>query len=129
MTSTDHSRTERVCFTLHVRADRLDEYRARHAAVWPEMLREIEASGRRNYSLFLDGKGTLIGYFEADSVEQSEAYLAASETAARWEAEMAPFFEQLDGRPDQSFERLAEVFNLATQLASAGTRHQKSDVA
>ena len=29
---------ERVCFQLQVRADRLDEYRERHAAVWPEML-------------------------------------------------------------------------------------------
>ncbi|MCL2732673.1 MAG: L-rhamnose mutarotase, partial [Actinomycetia bacterium] len=42
--------SERVCFRLRVRPDRIAEYRARHAAVWPEMLREIAASGRRNYS-------------------------------------------------------------------------------
>jgi L-rhamnose mutarotase len=29
---------QRVCFLLKVRADRLEEYRGRHAAVWPEML-------------------------------------------------------------------------------------------
>ena len=29
---------ERVCFLLQVRPDRLDEYRARHREVWPEML-------------------------------------------------------------------------------------------
>ena len=29
---------ERVCFQVRVRAERLDEYRERHQAVWPEML-------------------------------------------------------------------------------------------
>ena len=43
----------RVCFQLQVDPDRLDEYRRRHAAVWPEMLRELAASGRRNYSCLL----------------------------------------------------------------------------
>ena len=43
----------RVCFRLQVDPARLTEYRDRHAAVWPEMLRAIAASGRRNYSLFL----------------------------------------------------------------------------
>jgi L-rhamnose mutarotase len=28
----------RYCFLLRVRPDRMDEYRRRHAAVWPEML-------------------------------------------------------------------------------------------
>ncbi|CDR04936.1 L-rhamnose mutarotase [Streptomyces iranensis] len=27
----------RVCFLLKVRQDRIEEYRERHAAVWPEM--------------------------------------------------------------------------------------------
>ncbi|RNE67061.1 L-rhamnose mutarotase [Cryobacterium tepidiphilum] len=108
----------RVCFQLQVRADRLEEYRERHETVWPDMLREIEASGRRNYSLFLRDDGLLIGYFETDSLEASDAYLAASPAAARWEADMAPFFAALDGRPDQSFLQLPEIFNLHDQLAS-----------
>ena len=36
---------ERVCFQLRVRADRLDEYRERHRAVWPEMLAALSAAG------------------------------------------------------------------------------------
>ena len=32
---------ERVCFQLQVRPDRLEEYKARHAAVWPEMLHAL----------------------------------------------------------------------------------------
>lgn len=109
---------ERVCFQLQVDPNRLDEYRERHAAVWPTMLRAIEASGRRNYSLFLRDDGLLIGYYETDSVEDSQRRLELNPDTAAWEAEMAGFFVTLDGRPDQSALRLAEVFNLAEQLAT-----------
>ena len=108
---------ERVCFQLQVDPGRLDEYRDRHAAVWPTMLRAIEASGRRNYSLFLRDDGLLIGYYETDSVEASQRSLELNPDTAAWEAEMAEFFVTLDGRPDQSALRLVEVFNLAEQLA------------
>jgi L-rhamnose mutarotase len=109
---------QRVCFQLQVRPDRLDEYAERHAAVWPEMLAAIAESGRRNYSLFLREDGLLIGYFETDSLEESQRLLAGNPVAARWEAEMAPFFADLDGRPDQGLARLTEVFNLEDQLAA-----------
>lgn len=109
----------RVCFSLQIRPDLLDEYISRHTPVWPEMLAEIAASGRRNYSLFLGEGGRLIGYYEVDDDAAAQAYLAASPIAARWEAEMARFFVGLDGRPDQAATPLTEVFNLHDQLAAA----------
>jgi L-rhamnose mutarotase len=111
---------QRVCFQLQVRPDRLDEYAERHAAVWPEMLAAIAESGRRNYSLFLRDDGLLIGYFETDSLEESQRLLAENPVTARWEAEMAPFFLDLAGRPDQGLAQLVEVFNLEDQLAASG---------
>jgi L-rhamnose mutarotase len=39
---------ERVCFLLKVRPDRIDEYRRRHASVWPEMLDALRSAGWRN---------------------------------------------------------------------------------
>ena len=108
----------RVCFQLQVRPERLEEYLERHTTVWPQMLTEIEASGRRNYSLFVRPDGMLIGYYETDSVEASQAYLDRSAIAAEWEAEMAEFFVALDGRPDQVATTLSEVFNLEEQLAA-----------
>ncbi|MBW9109121.1 L-rhamnose mutarotase [Microbacterium trichothecenolyticum] len=111
----------RVCFQLMVRPELLDEYIARHTPVWPEMLAEIAASGRRNYSLFLGDGGRLIGYYETDDDQAAQAYLANSEVAARWEAEMGRFFVGLEGRPDQAATPLTEVFNLADQLAAAGS--------
>lgn len=117
MTSTDA--TTRVCFQLQVKPKMLDEYIARHTPVRREMLEEIAAAGRRNYSLFLAEGGRLIGYYETDDDAAAQAYLAASPIAARWEAEMAPFFTGLDGRPDQAATPLTEIFHLADQLADA----------
>jgi L-rhamnose mutarotase len=118
---TSATATKRVCFQLTVRPELLDEYIARHTPVWPEMLAEIAASGRRNYSLFLGEGGRLIGYYETDDDEAARAYLAASETAARWESEMSRFFIGLEGRPDQAATPLTEVFNLAEQLSASHT--------
>jgi L-rhamnose mutarotase len=110
---------QRICFRMQVDPSRIDEYRARHVAVWPDMLREIAASGRRNYSLFDAGDGVIIGYFETDDLAASTDYLAHSTVAARWEADMQPFFTTIDTRTDQSLTPFAEVFNLADQLRAA----------
>jgi L-rhamnose mutarotase len=112
---------KRVCFQLQVRPDRLDEYRARHAAVWPEMLRALHDTGWHNYSLHLRPDGLLIGYFETPvSVEAAQAGMAATDVNARWQAEMAGFFEELEGQaPDEGFLVLEEVFHLEDQLAPA----------
>jgi L-rhamnose mutarotase len=105
---------ERVCFLLRVRADRLDEYRARHREVWPEMLDALRHAGWRNYSLFLRGDGLLVGYLECEEFDAARAAMESSEVNARWQAEMAPFFELPGGeRPDTGLERLEEVFHLA----------------
>ena len=109
----------RVCFELQVRPDLVDEYVTRHREVWPRMLAEIAAAGRRNYSLFLAEGGRLVGYYETDDDAAAQAYLAQSAIAADWEAEMSGFFVDLGGRPDQAAPQLSEVFNLEDQLAAA----------
>jgi L-rhamnose mutarotase len=103
----------RVGFTLKVRADRLDEYRRRHAAVWPEMLDALRRAGWHNYSLFLRDDGTLFGYVETPAgLDEARAAMAAEPVNARWQTEMAPFFEG-DGLPaDQQMHELEEVFHL-----------------
>lgn len=105
---------QRVCFLLKVRADRLDEYAERHRSVWPEMLEALSRTGWTNYSLFLRDDGLLVGYFETPSLDAALAGMAETDVNARWQADMAPFFESLDGqRPDEAFLTLREVFHLA----------------
>lgn len=104
---------ERVCFQLQVKPDRIEEYKERHRAVWPEMQRALRETGWRNYSLFLRDDGLLIGYFETPSLPDAVAGMAERDVNARWQAEMAEFFEDLgDHRPDTGFLRLQEVFHL-----------------
>jgi L-rhamnose mutarotase len=102
-----------VCFLLRVRADRLDEYRRRHAEVWPAMRAALSRTGWRNYSLFLREDGLLVGYLESENFEAAVAAMQEEEINALWQAEMAPFFElPEDGAPDTTLERLAEIFHL-----------------
>jgi len=103
----------RVCFLLQVRPERIDEYRARHIAVWPEMRETLSAVGWRNYSLFLREDGLLVGYVECDDFDAARAAMEATEVNARWQAEMKSMFEALDGdRPDERMQPLEEVFHL-----------------
>jgi len=104
---------ERVCFLLRVRPDRLDEYRDRHRAVWEPMLAALRDTGWRNYSLFLRPDGLLIGYVECEDFAAAQRAMQDYEVNARWQAEMAPFFELPAGEaPDTGGERLEEVFHL-----------------
>lgn len=105
---------QRVCFLLKVREERLAEYRERHADVWPEMQAALSAAGWHNYSLFLREDGLLVGYLETEDFAAAQRAMAATDVNARWQAEMAPFFEALDGaQPDEAMKPLTEVFHLA----------------
>ncbi|CAG6391002.1 L-rhamnose mutarotase [Streptomyces cocklensis] len=105
---------KRVCFLLKVRQDRLAEYRERHAAVWPEMQAALTATGWRNYSLFLRDDGLLVGYLETEDFALARAAMDRTEVNARWQKEMAGFFEELDGAaPDAAMVPLSEVFHLS----------------
>jgi L-rhamnose mutarotase len=116
----------RYCFLLHVRPDRLAEYRARHRQVWPDMLRALRDTGWRNYSLFLRPDGLLVGYVESDDLEAAQSAMTRTDVNERWQREMAPFFTGLDGRPpDEGFLLLEEVFHLEDQLAAFPTTAQE----
>ncbi|MGA2851592.1 MAG: L-rhamnose mutarotase [Terracidiphilus sp.] len=103
----------RICFTLKVRADKVAEYKKRHARVWPEMLDALRETGWHNYSLFLRADGLLIGYLEADDFERCCTEMKKHPVNAKWQAEMAPLFEAMsDGGADDSMFPLEEVFHL-----------------
>jgi L-rhamnose mutarotase len=105
---------ERVCFLLKVKADRVAEYKQRHRAAWPEMLAALHETGWHNYSLFLREDGLLVGYFETPDYAKALAGMANQDVNHRWQREMGPFFENLEGRrPDEGFVRLEEIMHLA----------------
>jgi len=107
----------RYCLVGQVDPANLDVYREVHRAVWPGLLEALRDAGWRNYSLFLRPDGLLIGYVEADDLDQAQARVAATEINAAWQARMSQYFAA-DGAPDEAWERLELVFNLEDQLAA-----------
>lgn len=104
---------QRVCFILHVKKDRLAEYKERHKSVWPEMLAALSQTGWHNYSLFLRDDGMLVGYVETPDFQKALDGMAATEVNARWQAEMREFFEDPAGRnADEQMRPLEHVFYL-----------------
>ncbi len=105
---------KRIGFLLRVKPDRIQEYKARHRAVWPEMLDALRRTGWHNYSLFMRDDGLLFGYFETpDSFQAALDGMAKEPINAKWQEYMAPFFENLTGlHADQSMLELEEVFHL-----------------
>jgi L-rhamnose mutarotase len=104
----------RVAFLLQVRRDKLEEYKAHHKTVWPEMLDALRRTGWHNYSLFMRDDGLLFGYFETpDSFQAALAGMSKEEVNKKWQDLMAPYFEDLSGaHADESMLELEEVFHL-----------------
>ena len=100
---------ERACFLLRVEPEQLDEYKARHRDVWPEMRDALREAGWGNYSLFLRDDGLLVGYVETEDFEAAQRAMAATDVNDRWQSEMAAFFGE---RADEGLVRLEEVFHL-----------------
>ena len=103
---------QRICFTLQLRQDRLDEYIELHRHVWPEMQAALRETGWRDYSLFLGPGGLLIGYLETQNFEEARRRMNELAVNARWQKEMMPFFESSGQKADDSMRPLPELFHL-----------------
>ncbi len=94
------------------------------------MARHARRAGRDRLAqllLFLREDGLLIGYLETPDLDRALAGMESREVNARWQAEMAEFFEDLgDARPDTGFTQLREVFHLEDQLGSSGAEERRT---
>ena len=105
---------KRVGFQLHVAPENIDEYKRRHAAVWPEMRAALSRAGWHNYSIFLRPDGQLFGYVEVpESLAAAQEAMSHEEVNARWQTWMAEMFQDNDGTPaDEMMDELEEIFHL-----------------
>jgi L-rhamnose mutarotase len=103
---------KRVGFQFKVRPDRLEEYKAHHKQVWPEMLEALRETGWHNYTLFMRLDGLIFGYFETEQdLGTAQAKMAAKEVNTRWQEFMSSFMDA-NARPDETFVELEEYFHL-----------------
>jgi L-rhamnose mutarotase len=55
-----------------------------------------------------------------DDLAAAQAAMNSADVSARWEAEMAPFFDLRDGRDGRDKQELDLVFDLDARLRAAG---------
>ena len=79
---------QRIAFVMRVKEGQEAEYRRRHEAVWPAMLRALKKAGSSNYSIYMKGRD-LFAYMEVEDFDGFQRMMSADSDAQRWEAQMA----------------------------------------
>jgi len=85
---------------IRVKPEKLEEYKAYHAKVWPEVLETIRRCHIQNYSIF-HWKGLLFAYFEYHGADYAAdmARMAADPKTQEWWKIMMPLQDPLPDRP------------------------------
>lgn len=105
---------KRYGWVIGVKPDKIEEYKAYHAAVWPEVLDMIRQCNIRNYSIFLKDQ-TLFGYYEyhGDDHEADMKKMAAHPKTQEWWAIMGPMQQPLATRREgEWWAEMEEVFHM-----------------
>ena len=102
---------QRVCFTLQVKQDRIQDYLGAHQ-VWPEMEQAIRDAGITNYSMFVREDGLLAGCFEAEDPKQSLEQLGLTDVNRRWQEHMAEYFEASGDIRSEGIQWLTQYYYL-----------------
>jgi len=120
--STSPASPQKVCFLLRIDPARIPDYLEHHERVWPEMLEALRDSGYRNYSIFVDESGLLVGYLETDDFDATLAAMSATDVNAAWGRHVGDMFLPVDeARPVDRVVPLRHAFDLDSALGVATT--------
>jgi L-rhamnose mutarotase len=90
---------QRIAFVMKLRPGFEEEYRRRHAAIWPELTTLLHDTGIREYSIFLNEETLqLFGYLKIDDAVKLDR-LPEQEVMQRWWDYMKDI---MDTHPDHS---------------------------
>jgi L-rhamnose mutarotase len=103
---------------IGLRAEKIEEYKRLHAAVWPDVLKMIHECHIRNYSIYLrrldDGQHYLFSYFEYTGIDFAAdmAKMATDPTTQKWWAVCMPWQKPLEDRASgEWWANMEEVFH------------------
>ena len=86
--------TDKVAFTMKLKANVIDEYKRRHDVIWPELVALLHEHGISDYSIFLDEQSlTLFAVQRVTSKVSSNQQLSENEIMKRWWTYMADLME------------------------------------
>ncbi len=107
---------QRMAMVIGVKAEKLDEYKRLHAAVWPDVLAQISRSNIRNYSIFLrEPENLLFGYMEyhGSDFAADMAEMAADPRTQEWWRLTDPCQSPLATRAEgEHWATMQEVFHV-----------------
>jgi L-rhamnose mutarotase len=98
---------------IGLKPDKVEEYKAYHAKVWPEVLETIRKCHIRNYTIFLR-QGLLFAYFEYHGADYAAdmARMAADPKTQEWWTIMMPLQDPVQDRPlGEWWAPMEEVFH------------------
>lgn len=99
---------------LKVKPQSIEEYKAYHTAVWPEVLGTISACNIRNYSIYLRD-GFLFAYYEYHGTDHQADMekMAADAKTQEWWSIMMPMQQRLEtAAPGEWWAPMEEVFHV-----------------
>jgi len=106
---------QRMGWVIGIRPEKIAEYKALHAAVWPAVLARIAQANVRNYTIFLrEPENLLFGYWEyhGSDFEADMAAIAADPETQRWWGVCGPCQQPLATRAsDEHWARMEPVFH------------------
>lgn len=110
---------QKVCFLLRIDPAHIETYIERHRYIWPEMLTALTECGYRNYSMFVDPSGLLVGYLETEDFALASERMARTDVQRAWNAYMDHLFLPVDPfRPVGAITPLFHAFDLDAAASS-----------
>lgn len=95
---TDWSQFHVSAFVLKVREGRTEEYRRRHAAIWPELAAALKDSGIVHYDIFLEEAGRQV-FGHQIRTRAPDPSATEDPVILRWRQYMADVLEMDGERP------------------------------
>ena len=109
---------KRYGMVIGVRAEKIEEYKKLHVAVWPDVLKMIKQCQIQNYSIYLrqleDGRHYLFSYFEYTGTDFAADMdkMAADPATQKWWTLCEPCQQPLQSRaPKEWWTAMEEVFH------------------
>ena len=88
-----------VAFKMKLKPGLKDEYKRRHAMIWPELSKLLKEAGISNYSIFLDEETNILFAVQSISGSSNSQDLSKNEIVKKWWAYMAGI---MDSNADNS---------------------------
>ncbi|WP_282035709.1 L-rhamnose mutarotase [Saccharicrinis aurantiacus] len=100
---------ERKAFKMHLNEGQKEEYKKRHAEIWPELKQLLKDAGVSEYSIFLDEDTNTLFAFQKVAGGEGSQDLGKTDIVQKWWSYMSTLMRTNEDNSPVSVE-LEEVF-------------------